>query len=285
VGGGPAGIEAALQCSKRGDAVQLCTDGDMVGGLLHAAARAPFKENIAENIAAMGSELEQSSVQVRYGIHVDPAYIEKENPDFVIVATGSKPSVPPVPGINLSHVCNAQQLLMEEECFTAALGSSKTVVIGGGSVGLETALYLAQKSRLKEDGKSFLKDFAEEDIRKGLDCGSDITVIEMAEKPGLDLGGLRRTMLQLLKSYGVEIITGAVVEEIFKNCVRVRKNGESEFVDGDMVVLAAGYRSQGLPLVEWLETNRRYPYRVIGDAEKVGNIGKALLDAYEAACK
>ena len=60
IGGGPAGIEAAIQCAKHGDEVQLCCDEKMIGGLLHVAAKAPFKENIVRNIKTMRAELEQN---------------------------------------------------------------------------------------------------------------------------------------------------------------------------------------------------------------------------------
>lgn len=283
VGGGPAGIEAALQCAKCGDSVLLCTEDDMIGGLLHAAAKAPYKETIARNIKAMRAELEQRHVRVKCGVYVDPACVEKEKPEFIIVATGSKAIVPPIPGAERSHVLTAQQVLEAGDTQAAAYRKGKILIVGGGSVGLETALYLTKKSKLAESARRFLADFADADARKTLQCDSDITVVEMTGKMGSDLGGLRRIMLQQLERYGIELITEAKLEEIREKDVVLRINDSVIFREAHTVILAAGYRSQGQPLISWLEENGTCPYRVIGDAAKVGNIGKALKEAYEAA--
>ncbi len=283
IGGGPAGIEAALQCAKQGDSVLLCTDADMIGGLLHTAAKAPYKDTIARNIKAMRTELEESHVRVKCGHMVDPGCIEKEKPDFVIVAAGSKPIVPPIPGVTQGHVFTAQQVLDSGDSQAAALRKGKVIIVGGGSVGLETALFLAKKLKLTESGQRFLTDFAEADLKKNLRYQSGITVVEMASKMGSDLGGLRRTMLMQLEQNGVELITEATVEEILERDVVLRVNGTVVFQEAHTVILAAGYRSCGQSLVSWLEDSGKYPYRVIGDAAKVGNIGKALREGYEAA--
>jgi 2,4-dienoyl-CoA reductase (NADPH2) len=283
VGGGPAGIEAALQCAKQGDSVLLCTDEEKIGGLLHAAAKAPYKETIARNIKAMRAELEQSHVRIKCGVMVDPAFIQEEHPEFVIVATGSKPFMPPIPGINQGRVFTAQQILEAGDSQVAALRKGKILIVGGGSVGLETALYLAQKPKLTERGQGFLKNFAEAGTRESLQCTSGITVVEMAGKMGSDLGGLRRTMLTELERYGIEMITEAIVEEILDKDVVLRVKDSVFFREAHTVIIAAGYRSQGQSLISWLEENGKYPYCVVGDAAKVGNINKALKEAYEAA--
>jgi len=283
VGGGPAGIEAALQCAKQGDEVQLCTDEKMIGGLLHAAAKAPFKDNIARNIKTMRAELERSHVRVKCGVLVDSSYIERENPDFVIVAAGSKPVLLPIPGVNQRHIYTAQQVLEAGDHFASTLRKGKILVIGGGSVGLETALYLARKLKLSEIGERFIIDFADNDIKRDLCCSADITVVEMTEKMGADLGGLRRIMVKQMERHGIEMITNARVEEILENQVVINVAGQTSLREAQTVVLAAGYRSQGQPLIHWLEESGKFPYRIVGDAAKVGNIGKALMDAYEAA--
>lgn len=282
-GGGPAGIEAALQCAKRGDRVQLCTNEEMIGGLLHIAAKAPYKETIARNIKTMRSELERYKVKVKCGSFVDRTCIEKFKPDFIVVATGSVPMQIPVPGVNQRHVYTAQQVLKAGDTFEGFPVKGKILIVGGGSVGLETALYLVKKTKLIQDGRRFLSEFAEKSISDDLACGSNITIVEMGEKMGADLGGLRRIMVRELASYGVEMITKARVEEISENEVVLNQNGTVLFRQADIVILAAGYSPQGQALIKWLDESGEYPYRIIGDAAKVGNIAKALAEAYEVA--
>ncbi|HWQ78713.1 MAG TPA: FAD-dependent oxidoreductase [Anaerovoracaceae bacterium] len=282
-GGGPAGIEAALQFAKRGDKVQLCTNEEMIGGLLHIAAKAPYKETIARNIKAMRGELERYKVKVKCGSSVDKSCIERYGPDFIVVATGSVPMQIPVPGANQRHVYTAQQVLKAGDSFDAFPGKGKILIVGGGSVGMETALYLAKKLKLTEAGRKFLSDYAEKPISEDLSCGSGITIVEMGGKMGADLGGLRRIMVKELTSYGVEMITNARVEEISEKDVVLNKEGGVFFREADLVILAAGYCPQGQSLINWLKKSGEYPYQIIGDAAKVGNIAKALKEAYEVA--
>lgn len=279
IGGGPAGMEAALQCAKRGDFVQLCTDEERVGGLLHAASQAPYKATIAKNIKTMRLDLERSHVEVKCNTFVDAEYIEQYNPDFVVVATGSRPVVLPIPGVKLNHVYTAQQVLLADDSFAASLRKGEVFILGGGSVGLETALYLAKKLKQTEASLGFLSDFAEHSIAEQLQCSADITVVEMGPKMGAELGGLRRIMLKELAKYGVELITNTKVEEIIKDKVVLNTNGIVKVREADFVILAAGYTPSGQPLIKWLAEKGVFPYKVIGDADKVGTIGKALKDA------
>ena len=214
---------------------------------------------------------------------VDPSFLEKENPEFVDRCCGSKPIVPPITGVIQDHVYTAQQILEADDQLALSLRKGKILIVGGGSVGLETALYLAKKLKLTEVSNRFLMDFAESGIRKGMQCSSDITVVEMAGKIGSDLGGLRHIMLKELERYGIDTITNTRVEEILKEEAVIKTGEETTFLKADTVILAVGYRSQGKSLIDWLEESGKYPYCVIGDAAKVGNIGKALQEAYEIA--
>jgi 2,4-dienoyl-CoA reductase (NADPH2) len=280
VGGGPAGIEAALQCAKRGDAVTLCTSEDRIGGLLRAASKAPYKETIAWNLQAMCDELERSHVSVMCSQFVEQSFIEAYKPDFVVVATGSRPVLPPIQGVNQKHVITAQQVLEGEEDFVRFLRKGTILVVGGGSVGLETALFLAKGLPLEEAGSRFLSNFAAPGIQENLRCSAGITIVELGEKMGTDLGGLRRTLMKELNRYGVEMLCNTSVEEISEKEVCLNLEGQAVRRKADLVIIAAGYRPQGQELIRWLAESK-YPYRVIGDAEEAGNIGKALKDAFE----
>ncbi len=281
IGGGVAGIEAALQCAKKGDDVRLCTDENKIGGLLHAAAKAPYKETIIMNIKAMRGELERRHVQVICSTFVDSSYVNMYNPDFIVVATGSKPVVLPIPGADRRHVYTAQRVLEGGETFAVSLLKGKIFIVGGGAVGLETALFLAKKLRFTETAKRFFSDYAEKGIRANIACSSGITIVEMGGEMGLALGGLRRFMLKELRSRGVELITNATVEEIAENGVVLNVSGQTIFREADTTIMATGYRPQGQSLINWLEDSGKYPYRVIGSANRTEGIGSALKEAYE----
>ncbi|QOX64332.1 FAD-dependent oxidoreductase [Anoxybacterium hadale] len=284
VGGGAAGIEAALQCAKQGDEVTLCTSENKIGGLLHAASKAPYKETIAWNLKAMNDELERSRVNVMCNQLVESSFIELYKPDFVVVATGSRPALPPIPGIDQKHVITAQQVLEEGNPFARLLLKGSILVLGGGSVGLETALYLTKSLKLQQLGSHFLYDYAPPEIQENLICGGGITIVEMGAKMGADLGGLRRIMLKELRRHGVALIDNARVEQISEKEVTLNLDGRTVLHGADTVIVAAGYEPQGQVLIQWLEKNGQYPHCVIGDAQKIGNIGKALKDAY-ALCR
>lgn len=283
IGGGPAGIEAALRCAKQGDDVELCTDEPMLGGHLHAASKAPYKETIARNLKAMRAEMESLRIKINCSVLVDPAYILKANPDYLIAAMGSKPVIPPIPGINQSHVYLARQVLTASDGPAMVLRKGKVLILGGGSVGLETALSLVKKPAFREVGERVFEKYADDAMKEGLCCSPEITVVEMSGKAGADLGGLRRAMLNELKHCGVELITNARVEEIGEKGVVLDIGGILQTMEADVVILAAGYRPQGQALLDWLEKTEKFPYCVIGDANGIGNIGKALREAYEAA--
>lgn len=281
VGGGPAGIEAAIQCAKRGDEVTLCTSDNKIGGLLHAASKAPYKETITWNLKAMCYELEHNHISIMFNQLVEPAWIKAYKPDFVVVATGSRPVLPPIPGIHMKHVLTAQQVLEGEDPFARSTRNGSILILGGGSVGLETALFLAQKIKLQKLGSCFLRDYAPKEIQEMLLCSTGITIAEMGGKMGSELGGLRRIMLRELRQHGVELINNVRVEEISEKEVTLNFDGRTVLHEADAVIIAAGYKPQGQALIQWLEKSGQYPYCVIGDSQKVGTIGSALIDAYE----
>lgn len=283
VGGGPAGMEAALQYAKKGNEVQLCTDQDKLGGLMHVAAKSTYKETITSNILSMIHDLEITGVNVSYGTVVDGNYIEKYKPDIVVVATGSKPFIPNINGVNQSHVYTAQEILEANDKQISNILKKKITIIGGGSVGLETALYLTSKQHLMIKGYEFLSNNARIDVRDSLKCDSNILIVEMSSKIGKDLGGLRRWMLKELKKFNITMITNTKVEEILKDRVVLNKDESRILFNCDCVIIAVGYKSQGLLLIDWLKNSGKYQYQVIGDAKQIGNIGMAITEAYEIA--
>lgn len=170
----------------------------------------------------------------------------------MIVATGCKPFIPNIPGHDLPHVVQANDVLQQNvRC------GKNVVVLGGGSVGVETAETIAW-------------------------FGSHVTVVEMRED--ILIGCERETMLMLRKGIqeaGIQVYTDSKVCEIGENTVTLERKGKKIVLDEvDNVVVAAG--SKPVNTLEAQVKELGIPVRVIGDSKKVRNGLHAILEGYMA---
>lgn len=210
VGGGPAGMEAARVASMRGHKVFLYEKEDQLGGQLLLAAIPPHKDEIPNFVRYLSTQLRKLGVRVEVNKEVKPETVEQLRPDVLIVATGSVPFVPEIPGVESDNVVLAEDVLTGK----AQLKDGAIVVAGGGIVGCETAEFLATK------GKKATIVRRRPEIAEGLE--------ETA----------RLHLKKRLTEYGVTILTGARVQRVTKKGV-VLENG-SEIVAGTVVLAAGG---------------------------------------------
>jgi 2,4-dienoyl-CoA reductase (NADPH2) len=241
-GGGPAGMSAAAAAADRGHAVVLFERGARLGGQLHLAGAPPGRAELAGLADDLARQLELRGVRVELGREVDAGVLDGERPDALVLATGAEPAVPPIPGAGLPHVVQAAAVLRG-----GAGATGRAAVVGGGAVGVETALFLAEH-------------------------GAHVTIVELTRDLGRNLGrSTRWTMLQELERRGVETRTRARVLEITEAGLRVDVDGSVEEILADAVVLAVGARPHDP--VQPLARERGIPFRVVGDA---GGVGTAL---------
>ncbi len=285
IGAGPAGIQAAIQCALKGDRVTLCTKDPEIGGLMHGASKIPRKGAIQYNIEAMLFELQTCNVEIKTATLVDSAYVEQMKPDYIVVATGGEPFVPPIKGVNQKHVYTADAILNQNEKTLDLLEQKNILIIGGGAVGLEIAQYLINKMKLSETGRRFFMMQGEEEIRKQIIPSSPFTVVELSGRLGTGLSGLRRDMIKELEQSGVKFFKSTKVVEILENRVLLQGKKEEFEHPADVIVLAAGYQTSGKALVNWLTEVRAYQFDVIGDAAEIGTIGSALKSGSEIGMK
>jgi 2,4-dienoyl-CoA reductase (NADPH2) len=139
VGGGPAGMEAAIIAAQRGHRVTLFERDDWLGGRFREAAQVPYKEKFADLIRYQQIQLQRTSVEVRLNTPVAPEAVTAEDPDAVIVATGAQPIVPPFPGLDETRWMTAYDLLDGR----TEVSTSTAFIVGAGTAGMETAEYLA----------------------------------------------------------------------------------------------------------------------------------------------
>ncbi len=283
-GGGPAGCEFSTIAAERGHKVILCDKESCLGGQLPWSAKATHKPDfhyITDYYTAM---LRKKGVDVRLGVEVTPDLVTQERPDAVVVATGAAPFKPPIQEVEAPNVYQAWDVLKGN-----AQTGKDVVVVGGGSVGLETAIFLATKGTISPEQLYFLTlheaesaEVLKELMLKGV---KKVTVIEMARKMAQDVGpSTRWVLLKELKLRGIQLITEATMKEISDNSVVYTDSaGNDVTLTADSVVLAMGARPEN-SLAKVLE-NSGVDVHVIGDAAKCGRIGHAVEDGFALACE
>lgn len=281
-GAGPAGCQFACTAAQRGHKVILCDKEYYIGGQVHWSAEATHKPELMNLFTYYTAMFAKVGVEYRPGTAVTAELVEREKPDMVIVATGAAPFEPPIPEVKLPHVVQAWDVLQGK-----VRTGETVVVVGGGSVGLETAVYLASVGTISPQQLYFLTLHQAERPEVLYDLmvkgSKKITVLEMAKRMGQDIGSSSRWVLMKdLRTRGVELITGATMKEIRDTeVVYTNANGEDVTIPADTVVLAMGSRPEN-SLAQALEP-MNVDVKVIGDANKVGRIGEAVEAAFNLA--
>ena len=280
VGGGAAGMSAALAARERGHQVTLYEKKNRLGGQLYLASAPPGREEFAELAKDLEHQVAHSTINVVLDQSVDDDLIDKENPDTVILATGARPITPSIPGVELSHVVQAWDVLQDK-----AITGLRVVIIGGGAVGVETALFLGEKGTLSAEAVKFLLVNRAEDpqdiYQLAIKGTKKIVVIDIIDKMGRDIGKTTRWgIFQELHRHGVRTKTTTEALQITETGVEIETNGKVEEIAADTVVLAVGATPYN-PLQEFVE-KRGVPCKVIGDATRVALAFDAVHQGFEA---
>lgn len=250
VGGGPAGMYAALTSSRRGHDVILYDNTDSLGGTLKFASKVDFKYSLAKFKDYLINQVNNSPVKVRLNTEITPQELQKEGYDAVIVAVGATPIVPPIPGMEYTIIAT-NSYGMED-----SLGDN-IVVIGGGQVGCETGLYLARN-------------------------GKKVTILEMRDDMAPDASKTHRgEILAEMNSEGnLTLITAAKCTEITSNHVVYMKDNDSKMIAADNVILAAGMKSRIAEADAFVGISPIY--FTIGDSVKARTVEMAVREGFFA---
>jgi 2,4-dienoyl-CoA reductase (NADPH2) len=284
-GAGPAGCELAVTAAQRGHKVILCEREDQIGGQVTWSAPATDKHDFHYLFDYFRAVLPKYGVELRTGAEVTPDLVTAEKPDVVVVATGAAPFKPPIPAVEEPNVFQAWDVLKG----TVQTGAT-VVIVGGGSVGLETAIFLAKKGTISPEQLYFLTmhdaespEVLRELMVKGV---KKVTVIEMLKRMGQDLGqSTRWVLLKELGMRGVTLINEAKMKDIQPGSVTYTDaQGNDVTIPADSVVLAMGSRPEN-SLAKTLEEVGFQNVQVIGDAKKVGRIGAALDAGFALGCE
>lgn len=255
IGGGVAGMEAARTSALRGYAVTLFEKGDHLGGHIVEAGAHDFKKEIARLNAWYKRELDRLGVKVELNHEPCINCVKKQSPDAVILATGTTPAMPPIPG--LEKAVTSLDAINHPEKLGKAV-----VVIGGGLVGCEIALDAANH-------------------------GKDVTVVEALDDI-MAAGGAgapypnRQMIGDLFEHKNVTVLTGTKLAEVTdEGAVVTAPEGESRLLKADTVISAMGFRPAANLKDDLAALN--VPVCEVGDATGAGTIMKAIWDAYDAA--
>lgn len=251
-GGGIAGMQAALTASKRGHKVVLCEKSDSLGGVLKCEAAVPFKKHLHEYLEHQKLMISRAPIDVRLNTEVTPELAAQLEPDVIIAALGSEPVIPDIKGISGSNVILAEDLYIHPE-----KAGKRLVVLGGGLVGSELAIYMA-------------------------DRGHEVTIIEMA--PMLNSSGniLQGQSIGIeIARLGIKLALSTRVSEITAEGVIGQSSSGSVFFPADTVVCALGLKAKRR---EASALNFCAPeFYQIGDCLSANNIYQATNAAYHTA--
>ncbi len=250
VGGGPAGMMAALTAARRGHAVTLYEKSDILGGTLKFADKVAFKYSLGKYKDYLIGQIFRSTVELRLNTAVTPEDLENEGYDAVVAAVGATPLVPSIPGIQLA--LGATAVYGKE----SSLGDT-VVVIGGGQVGCETALHLA-----------------------GL--GKHVTVLEMRSELAPDASITHRgdLLAEISKAGNFIAMTAATCTGVTQEGVTYEKGGKSGALSADTVILAAGM----IPRIVEADSfaGLAHFYRPAGDCVSPRTVEQATREGYFA---
>lgn len=251
-GGGPGGLYAAYTAARRGHKVILCEKEAEVGGILKSEQALPFKHEMYELAGTYKLLAEKAGVEIRLNTEVTKEYAEKEGADALIIAVGSTPLVPPIPGLNGENVVIVNNYYLGKDKV-----GDEVAVFGGGLAGCECAIHLGME-------------------------GKKVCLVEMRDELAPDANVRHRPLLLKEIEKYVTVYTGYKGLEVTADGILCEdRNGEKQIVPGKSVICALGQRSR-TDVVTNLQDAAPF-VRVIGDAAKVSTITNAVYWGYHAA--
>ena len=215
IGGGPGGLNVAWVAARRGHDVSLFEKQSTLGGQLLLGTVTDYKKELRSLIKFQKRQIQKFGVKCHLNHEVTVESVKEENPDVVIVATGSLPSSPPIQGLDKDIVIPFAEVLTEG----TPVQKKRTVVIGGGPTGCEVALHLSQN-------------------------GCPVTIVEMLPKIGKPLESItRKVLLNELKGNHVVSMTECKLLRVEDNgVVVIGTDSEERFIEAERVIITIGNR-------------------------------------------
>ncbi len=252
VGGGPGGMQAAVTAAQRGHSVALYEKNDRLGGQLLAEQYVPFKQDMYNFVKVLERRLDREGVEVHLNTELTPEQAAAMNADVVMVAMGAKPLIPPIPGTDNPKVAGLDALHQNPP----AVGQ-KVVILGGGLVGSETAIYLDS-------------------------IGRDVTMVEMKDDWAADAYFMHKDAMNIyVRDSRIKIMLKTTAKEITdEGLVCTGPEGEV-LLKADTILMAAGLKADRELVDDFYNTAPRVFQ--IGDCIKAGRVVDAVSTGYYRA--
>ena len=252
VGGGVAGMKAAVTAAQRGHSVILCEKTDTLGGILKSEQAIPFKYEMYQLSLSLAKQMESEGVDIRLNTNVTPELVAEIAPDAMILAVGSNPIVPPLPGMDGDNVVIVNDYYLEKDKV-----SDEVVVLGGGLAGCECAVHLGME-------------------------GKKVHLVEMRDSLAVDCNIRHRPILmKQVEQYVTAHTSHQGLRVTGDGLICRNAEGEEVLIPGKTVVCAVGQRPNRAA-VDALRGTAPW-IREIGDCARVSNITNAIYQGYHAA--
>ncbi len=280
VGAGPGGMEAARVLAVRGHSVTLVEKEKELGGQLTFCGIAEDRGEFRSYLKHLVHEVNRLDIDIVTEEQATERSILASDPDVVIVATGARQDLPEIPGIERPHVCTAESVLRREADLWG-----KVVILGGGHIGCEVALYAAQRGAMPTDVARFLVRHGALDDDAALTYMKQtrpVTIVEQRKKVAAYYGRTSRFgILQSLRSYGVTLMTNTKCIEIGDGAIVIETEEGQSTLEADTVVITSGYVEENV-LYEQLK-DKVPELHIIGDARKLKSCQQAVLEGAKLA--
>ncbi|MBE1274212.1 NADPH-dependent 2,4-dienoyl-CoA reductase [Enterovibrio baiacu] len=285
VGGGMAGMSCAVTAAERGFDVVLFEKAPQLGGQFNLAMQIPGKEEFKESIRYFTRRVEQCGIDVRLNTEVNAESLDGF--DEVVIATGVKPRMPNIPGIDHEKAIDYQTFIREQP----ELGG-RIAIVGAGGIGIDVATMITEPEDQTLD--EWLQDWG---IDKSLSheggllpaphyvAQRQVWLLQrrqgrVGKGPGKTTGWIHR---KTLEKRGVELLGGVSYEKIDDAGLHITLEGQEHILPADHVIICAGQESVN-GLVAELET-KGINAHIIGGAEKAGELDakRAIRQGVELA--
>lgn len=257
IGGGPAGMEAARVASLRGHRVRLYEKGSALGGQLLMACLLPFKKDIKYYIEYLVRQLAVLNVDVCFNYEVTLDSLNEMEFDALIVATGAKRYTPDLKWAQNKNILYYDDVLLGSK----EIPGENVIVAGGGMIGCETALYLAE-----------IKQKRVQLITRQTSIGGKIEPI--FTRPGL---------IDRFQRDSITINLECEIEEIFENHISIKSRRQNMFLDMDALIISSGRRPNN-EMTDYIETLGKEVY-LIGDCVIPRKLADAVHEGFSAGLR